>query len=106
MTRKMHAREVNTDADLVRSLVAAAFPQWAGLPIQPVHSSGTVNALYRLGAHMVARLPRTDWATGAIERQERWLPVLAPSLPVAVPRLLARGAPALGYPYEWGVYSW
>ena len=102
----MHAGEVETDADLVRDLLAVAFPHWAGLPIQPVPSSGTVNALYRLGADMVARLPRTDWAMGAIERQERWLPVLAPSLPVAVPRPLARGDPALGYPFEWGVYSW
>ena len=106
MTRKMHAREIETDAALVRNLLVAAFPHWAGLPIHPVPSSGTVNALYRLGAHMVARLPRTDWATGAIDRQERWLPVLAPALPVAVPRLLARGDPALGYPFEWGVYSW
>jgi aminoglycoside phosphotransferase (APT) family kinase protein len=106
MKRNMHAGEVETDADLVRELLAAAFPHWAGLPIQPVHSSGTVNALYRLGANMVARLPRTDWARGAVERQERWLPILAPSLPVAVPRPLARGAPALGYPFEWGVYTW
>jgi aminoglycoside phosphotransferase (APT) family kinase protein len=102
----MHPDEVHTDVALVRGLLAAQFPRWAELPVEAVASSGTVNALYRLGAEMVVRLPRTDWAPGAMARQMQWLPTLARSFPVAVPRPLAIGAPALGYPYEWGVTSW
>jgi aminoglycoside phosphotransferase (APT) family kinase protein len=45
---KMHANEVHTDAQLVGRLLAAQFPQWAGLPLTPVPSAGTDNALYRL----------------------------------------------------------
>lgn len=30
---RMHADEVPTDVGLVRRLLAAQFPQWAGLPI-------------------------------------------------------------------------
>ena len=55
---RMHADEVDTDASLVRRLLAAQFPQWADLPIEPVPSAGTDNALYRLGDDMAVRLPR------------------------------------------------
>ena len=60
---RMHADEVATDAALVRRLLALQFPEWAGLPIEPVPFRGTDNALYRLGDDKVVRLPtrpRTD----------------------------------------------
>jgi aminoglycoside phosphotransferase (APT) family kinase protein len=41
----MHADEVDIDEALVRRLVAAQFPQWAELPIEPVLPRGTDNAL-------------------------------------------------------------
>src|SRR5262245_46714548 len=102
----MHEGELSTDAGLVRALLEQQFPKWAGLPIERVPSSGTDNALYRLGDDMVVRLPRIEWATGGIGKDFRWLPVLAPLLPVAIPTPLARGRPAAGFPWEWGVYSW
>jgi aminoglycoside phosphotransferase (APT) family kinase protein len=103
---KMHFDEVETDAMLVRRLLAAQFPQWADLPIEPIHSVGTDNALYRLGADMVVRLPRTPGAVGGVDKDLRWMPKLAPLLPVSIPVPLAKGAPAEGYPWEWGIYSW
>ena len=102
----MHRDEVDIDLALVRRLVTDQMPRWADLPITPVASSGTVNALYRLGDAMVARLPRTGWSPGAFERQARWLPLLAPLVAVATPQPLAKGTPAHGYPFDWGVYSW
>ena len=102
----MHADELHTDVQLVRRLLAAQFPKWAALPIEHVRSSGTVNALYRLGDDMVVRLPRMHWGIGAVERELRWLPRLAPLLPVSSPVPLAKGAPAERYPWEWGVYPW
>jgi aminoglycoside phosphotransferase (APT) family kinase protein len=104
--RKMHADEVHSDVPLVRRLLAAQFPAWASLPIDRVRSSGTVNALYRLGDEMVVRLPRTDWGAGAVDRELRWMPKIAPLLPIASPVPLAKGTPAAGYPWEWGVYPW
>jgi len=103
---KMHADEVDTDAALVGRLLAAQFPHWAGLPIEPVWPVGTDNALYRLGDDMVVRLPRRERTTGTLERERRWLPKLAPLLPLAVPIPLAEGMPADGYPFAWSVYSW
>lgn len=103
---RMHDGEVETSVALVRGLLATQLPQWADLPLEPLASSGTVNALYRLGDDMVVRLPRMPWAIGAPEKELRFLPELAPLLPVEVPLVLARGKPGEGYPWEWGVYRW
>jgi aminoglycoside phosphotransferase (APT) family kinase protein len=102
----MHADEVDTDPSLVGRLVAAQFPQWAGLPIEAVPSGGTDNALYRLGDDMVVRLPRRERTTGTLKKERGWLPRLAPLLPLAVPLPLADGMPADGYPFEWSLYRW
>lgn len=102
----MHADEVNTDGTLVRRLLVAQFPQWAGLSIEPVPSAGTDNAIYRLGEGMVVRLPRIHWAVSQVEKEHHWLPRLAPHLPLALPVPLAMGAPGEGYPYHWSIYKW
>jgi aminoglycoside phosphotransferase (APT) family kinase protein len=103
---RMHDREVHTDADLVRRLLREQFPGWSELPIERVASSGTDHALYRLGRELVARLPRIDWAVGQAELEHRWLPILAPHLPLEVPVPLAVGMPGLGYPWPWSVVPW
>jgi aminoglycoside phosphotransferase (APT) family kinase protein len=102
----MHADEVDTDADLVARLVAAQFPHWADLPIRPVPSAGTDNALYRLGGDLVARLPRIHWAVEQVATEQRWLPRLAPHLPLAIPTPVARGQPGQEFPWPWSVYRW
>lgn len=102
----MHADEVETGAALVGRLLASQFPQWADLPIQPVQSAGTDNALYRLGDELVVRMPRIHWALDQIDRERRWLPRLAPHLPLVVPLQLAVGEPGEGYPWMWAVYRW
>ena len=103
---KMNADEIETDVPLVGRLLAAQFPQWADLPIQPVTSAGTDNALYRLGEDMVVRLPRIHWATGQVDKEHQWLPRLAPLLPLAIPVPLAKGYPGEGYPWHWSVCKW
>jgi aminoglycoside phosphotransferase (APT) family kinase protein len=102
----MHADELDIDSSLVRRLLAAQFPRWARLPLEPVPSAGTDNALYRLGDDMAVRLPRIAWAVGQVEKDQRWLPRLAPHLPLTVPTPLGRGLPGEGYPWTWGVYRW
>ena len=106
MPGKMHADEVDTDPSLVRRLLADQFPQWADLPIDRVESSGTDNAIYRLGEDMAVRLPRVAGGTGTIDKELRWLPKLAPLLPVAISQPLAKGSPGQGYPWHWSVHRW
>jgi aminoglycoside phosphotransferase (APT) family kinase protein len=102
----MHEDEVDIDVALVGRLVAGQFPQWAGLALEPLGPFGTDNALYRLGRDMVVRLPRRERTSRTLEKERRWLPRLAPLLPLAVPVPLAEGMPAEGFPFTWSVYSW
>lgn len=102
----MHADQLDIDVALVRRLIAAQFPHWAELPLEPVASDGTVNALYRLGAGHVVRLPLRRQGERSLSRERQWLPRLAPELPLAVPVPVASGAPGEGYPCEWSVYRW
>jgi aminoglycoside phosphotransferase (APT) family kinase protein len=105
-TGRMHADELDIDEGLVGRLVAGQFPEWSTLPIQPVLPRGTDNALYRLGDDMVVRLPRREKNTASLAKERRWLPRLAPLLPLAVPVPLATGQPDVTYPFEWSVYRW
>src|SRR2546426_404450 len=54
----------------------------------------------------VSNLPRRERTIGRLEKERRWLPRLAPLLPLAVPVPLADGMPAEGYPWKWSVYRW
>ncbi len=103
---KMHADEVPTDPELVRRLLRSQFPRWSELRIERVQSYGTDNAIYRLGPELSVRMPRIEWATRQIDKELRWLPELAPQLPLAVPVPLAKGEPGEGYPYTWCVSPW
>jgi aminoglycoside phosphotransferase (APT) family kinase protein len=103
---KMHPDEIDTDAALVGRLLAEQFPQWADLTIRRVRSTGTDNAMFRIGTELCVRLPRIDGAVDSLLREQRWLPLLAPHLPLAVPVAVAVGTPTEEYPYPWSVLPW
>ncbi|WDZ82969.1 aminoglycoside phosphotransferase family protein [Micromonospora cathayae] len=94
------------DAPLVRRLVAAQFPQWSHLPVTPVEVDGWDNRTYRLGDELTVRLPTAAGYVPAVDKEHRWLPRLAPQLPVPVPTIVATGVPGEGYPYPWSVRGW
>ena len=102
----MHADELHIDAALVRRLLAAQFPDWADLPLEPVSPRGTDNRLFRLGDELVVRLPCRESTVKTLEKEREWLPKLAVHLPHDVPTPLEVGAPAYGYPWTWSVYTW
>jgi aminoglycoside phosphotransferase (APT) family kinase protein len=52
------------------------------------------------------RLPRIAGAQGQVDKEDRWLPVIAPHLSVGVPEPVAIGEPAFAYPYRWAVHRW
>jgi aminoglycoside phosphotransferase (APT) family kinase protein len=62
--------------------------------------------MFRLGPDLVVRLPRIAGAAPDIDAQPRWLPRLAPHLPVAIPEVVAIGAPTDDYPWPWSVNRW
>ncbi|MGH6986289.1 MAG: aminoglycoside phosphotransferase family protein [Caulobacteraceae bacterium] len=103
---RMHDDEVAIDENLVRRLLSEQFPRLAGLEVQRVASSGTDNALFRLGADMALRLPRHEPTAGQPTREARWLPHLFPSFTLEVPEPLGLGVPGCGYPFDWSVCRW
>ena len=94
------------DVELVRKLIATQFPQWADLPIKPIEFGGWDNRTFHLGEQMSVRLPSGAEYAPQVEKEHRWLPKLAPFLPLAIPVPLAMGKPAEGYPWHWSVYKW
>lgn len=94
------------DAALVKRLIAAQFPRWSGLPVTPVKIDGWDNRTYRLGDSMTVRLPTAAGYVPAVAKENRWLPRLAPALPVALPAVLGQGVPGEGYPFPWSVRGW
>lgn len=103
---KMHVDEVEIESACVRRLLATQFPHWADLPVEPVPSAGTNNAIYRLGDGLAVRFPRIEGAIGQLDKEHLWLPRLAPRLPLAIPVPLAMGRPGEGYPWPWSVSRW
>ncbi|NED94052.1 aminoglycoside phosphotransferase family protein [Phytoactinopolyspora alkaliphila] len=94
------------DAQLVERLISAQFPQWKDLPVTPVAVDGWDNRTYRLGDEMTVRLPTAEAYAPAVEKEDRWLPLLAPALPVPIPVPLAKGAPGEDFPFSWSVRRW
>ena len=94
------------DAALARRLVDRQFPEWAGLEIAPVDHGGWDNRTFRLGPELTVRLPTGAWYAEQVEKEQRWLPVLAKQLPLPIPAPVARGEPDDGFPYPWSVYRW
>jgi aminoglycoside phosphotransferase (APT) family kinase protein len=93
-------------AGLVRRLLAEQAPRWAELPIEPVPVDGWDNRTYRLGAELTVRLPTGVGYAAAVEKESRWLPTLAPHLPVPIPEPVFTGRPGAGYPFRWSVRRW
>jgi aminoglycoside phosphotransferase (APT) family kinase protein len=106
MTGALHDDEIPVGEELVRALLHTLTTSYDGLPLRRLDSSGSSNALFRLGDDLLVRLPRQPGGTTTIEKEQRWLPYVAPALPVPVPEVVAVGAPALGYPERWSVVRW
>ena len=102
----LHQDEIEIDLPLVRALVDRAFPDLAGRPLRALHTSGSSNALFRLGDDLLVRLPRQPGGAEAITKEARWLPHVAPALPVTVPEIVAVAGPDLAYPERWSVVRW
>ncbi|MEU4221522.1 aminoglycoside phosphotransferase family protein [Actinoplanes sp. NPDC026623] len=91
---------------LVERLIESQFPRWAGLPLHLAEPGGSDHVIHRLGEGLAVRLPRHADALGQAEKESRWLPRLAPHLPLAIPVPVAVGRPGFGYPWSWAISRW
>ena len=90
----------------VQQLVSDQFPQWSHLDVEPVRDPGWDNVTFRLGEDLLVRLPSAAEYALAVEKEQQWLPRLAPHLPLPVPSVRGLGVPGAGYPFAWSVYGW
>src|SRR5215469_1600905 len=98
----MPAAEVDVSPDLVRRLLAAQQPDLAHLPVTMM-AHGWDNVMCLVGDDLVARLPRREMSVNCLVNEQRWLPSLAPRLPLPVPAPVRAGRPGLGYPWPWSI---
>src|SRR3990167_3417655 len=107
---KMHENELEIKEHLVHSLIESQCPQWAHLPLQTIASSGTDNALFRLGNPYVVRLPRIEWEPGSINKslnkEYEWLPKIARFLKIPISEPVFIGHSNQSYPWPWLVVKW
>ncbi|MFG1911833.1 aminoglycoside phosphotransferase family protein [Kribbella sp. NPDC048928] len=106
----MHEGQLDVTVALVEALVQEQFPEWSGLPVRAVPSHGTVNALFRIGGELVARLPILPGEPGVLQQELENEAAAARRLhamsPYPTPEPVAIGAPAPGYPQPWAVQTW
>ena len=101
----MPAAEVEITSDLLRRLLAEQRPDLAGEAITLI-DAGWDNVTFRVGEALAARLPRRAIAVGLLENEQRWLPQLAPRLPLPVPVPLFLGEASAQFPWTWSLVRW
>jgi aminoglycoside phosphotransferase (APT) family kinase protein len=107
---RMHEDQAAVSDEVVLGLIAIQFPEWAGRPIIRVESSGTMNAIVRIGPDLAARFP-LRWSDPGklrtlLDREAQAARTFARHSPVPAPVPVAIGEPGLGYPMPWSVQTW
>jgi len=102
----LHHDEIPVNAELVRALVRRSMPEYGDAPVQPLPSTGSTNALFRLGDDLVVRLPRQPGGSASIAKEATWLPVIGPQLPIDVPEVVAVFEADSYFPERWSVLRW
>lgn len=101
----MDHADVDIDEALVRFLLNEQHQDLAGLELREV-AGGWDNRMWRLGADLAVRLPRTPRAPSLLRTEQRWLPFIAPALPLPVPVPVRVGEPSTRFPATWSVVRW
>jgi aminoglycoside phosphotransferase (APT) family kinase protein len=97
---------IEIDVDLVSKLINSQFPEWSTLDVKPVKKSGNDNRTFHLGNSMSVRLPSEEAYVSQVEKEQKWLPILAKRLSTPISEPLAKGFPSGDYPYPWSVNKW
>jgi aminoglycoside phosphotransferase (APT) family kinase protein len=105
MTGPPFTDDIDIDEALVRSILREQHPDLAGLGLREV-AGGWDNRMWRLGEDLAVRLPRTPRGPSLLRTEQKWLPLLAPGLPLPVPVPVRVGEPSARFPRTWTVARW
>ncbi|WP_045522848.1 aminoglycoside phosphotransferase APH(3') [Neobacillus niacini] len=92
--------------DLVSRLINQQYPEWSDLYIKPVKNGGNDNRTFHLGENMSVRLPSAAGYAPQVEKEQKWLPILAEKLSLPIPVPIAKGIPNEEYPWSWSINKW
>lgn len=106
MPSPFHDNEIPINTGLVRNLICTQFPQFAALPLNRLGVSGSTNMVFRLGDHLLVRLPRQPGGSAGIDKERRWQSRIGRRLPVTVPEIVELGEPGCGYGERWSIVRW
>jgi aminoglycoside phosphotransferase (APT) family kinase protein len=97
---------INITPKLVSCLIALQFPQYNELHIEAVKVSGIDNKTFHLGDDLLIRLPSAEGYAAQVKKEQQWLPKLAESISIKIPKLIGMGVPNEYYPWNWSIYNW
>ena len=101
----MSQTEPEITEGLVRELLQDQHPDLADLPLREVEG-GWGNQMWRLGDTLAVRIQRMDTTPEPQLRERRWLPQLAPRLPLPIPVPVRAGTPCERFGKLWTVMTW
>jgi aminoglycoside phosphotransferase (APT) family kinase protein len=96
--------ELAVSSALAQSLIAAQFPQLAPVRAEAI-GAGFDNTAFCVNSAHIFRFPRRQFAVQFLEAETRLMPVLAPRLPLPVPRPMFVGHPTDAYPWPFAGYQ-
>jgi aminoglycoside phosphotransferase (APT) family kinase protein len=97
---------VSLDESLIRALVSEQFPQWRRRHVRAIDRGGNDHRMFRLGDELLVRLPSAERSVPQVEKEQVWLPRLAPHLPLPIPAVRGVGVPSPLFPAPWSIYGW
>ena len=90
----MNNKSIMPTLDLACKLIEEQFPEYANLPITDVEKQGHDNRTYRLGDHMLIRMPTAAHYALKVPKEQELLPQLAKRFSVSIPAPIKMGRPS------------
>ncbi|MEZ2373434.1 phosphotransferase [Arthrobacter sp. RCC_34] len=106
----MHENQLVLSEEHAAFLIARRFPEYRGHVIRRLETSGTVNAIFRVGEEATARFPLLSHdSTGpdpALAREASAMGEFLQASPFPGPRPLGIAEPSAACPGGWSLQSW
>jgi aminoglycoside phosphotransferase (APT) family kinase protein len=106
----MHPNQHEVTTDVATELIRAQFPEWRELSITPLATTGTMNAIFRIGNDLAARFPllgdSVEHSRVTLAAEAAAMDEFSAASTVPAPTVVAMGAPGPGYGMPWVVQIW
>ncbi|MGX5827764.1 aminoglycoside phosphotransferase family protein [Mesorhizobium sp. 43Arga] len=106
----MHDDQVDIDIDIAGQMIRDQFPQYRHEDITSIGSSGTVNAIFRIGSKTAARFPlramKPADCADMLRSEAAALVEIGQHCLFPTPQPIGFGEPGPRYPMPWALQTW